>query len=300
MKRLFALCLISLVFMVITGCKEKEKINNQVSLTKKAPLLRIAVGSMVTDSEGAAYYKQLLDYIGEKIGGHVKFVETGTYGEINNLLKSGNVDVAFVCGRPYVDGHDEFGLELLAAPQVNGKAVYSSYIIVPRGSPVKTFEGLRGGAFAFTDPASNTGKLVPTYMLAKMNETPDSFFQKYIYTFAHDKSIRMVADKLIDGAAVDSLVWEFYNKTLPEVTSKTKIIYKSPPYGIKPVVVSSWVDSEMKSRLRKIFLGLHEDEKSKKILNKMMIDKFVLVEDNQYDSIREMIALIEQKKYMKK
>ncbi len=111
-KRLFALCLISLVFMVITGCKENEKINNQDLSTPKAPLLRIAIGSMVTDSEGAAYYKQLLDYIGEKIGGYVKLVETDTYGEINNLLKSGNVDVAFVCGRPYVDGHDAFGLEL--------------------------------------------------------------------------------------------------------------------------------------------------------------------------------------------
>jgi phosphonate transport system substrate-binding protein len=31
-------------------------------------------------------------------------------------LKEGKIDVAFVCGGPYVDGHEEFGLELLAAP----------------------------------------------------------------------------------------------------------------------------------------------------------------------------------------
>jgi phosphonate transport system substrate-binding protein len=101
---------------------------------------------------------------------------------------------------------------------------------------------------------------------------------------------------MVDGAAIDSLVWDFYSKIAMEVTSKTKIIFKSPPHGIPPVVVSKGIDPEIKNRLRKIFLDLHEDEESKKILNKMMIDKFVLVEDKQYDSIREMIDLTEQKK----
>ena len=300
MKRLCALCLFSFLFIVITGCKENEKMENRDLTPPKSISLRFAIGSMVTGSEGAAYYKQLLDYIGEKIGGYVKLVETDTYAEVSNLLKSGEVNVAFVCGRPYVDGHKGFGLELLAVPQVNGKAAYYSYIIVPRDSRVKTFDELRGGVFAFADPGSNTGKLAPTYMLAEINETPDTFFLKYIYTFAHDKSIRMVAEKMVDGAAVDSIVWDFYNKTAPEVTSKTRIILKSPPYGIPPVVVSSGIDPEIKNRLREIFLGLHEDEKSKKILKKMMIDKFVMTSDSQYDSIRKMIDLMEQKKYNKK
>ncbi len=193
-----------------------------------------------------------------------------------------------------MDGHDQFGLELLVAPQVNGKTEYYSYIIVHIDSPVTTFEGLRDKTFAFTDPQSNTGKLVPTYMLVKMNETPDSFFGKYIYSYAHDKSIKAVGDKKVDGAAVDSLIWEYYNKVRPEITSKTKIILKSSPYGIPPFVVSSGIDPETKNRLRKILLSLHEDEKGKKILKKMMIDKFVLVDDSQYNSIREMTALIGQ------
>ncbi len=294
-KRLFALCLVSLVFMGITGCQENEKKYKRNSLPETRPLLKIAVGYMIVSSEGLAYYKQLLDYVGEKIGGHVKLVEANTYTDVNNLLKSGEVDVAFICGKPYVDGHDEFGLELLVAPMVNGKAVYYSYIIVPRDSPVKTFEELRGKAFAFADPESNSGKLVPAYMLAEMNETPDTFFRRHKHTFAHGKSIWMVAEKMVDGAAIDSLVWDFYSKIAMEVTSKTKIIFKSPPHGIPPVVVSSGIDPEIKNRLRKIFLGLHEDEKSKKILDKMMIDKFVVVSDSQYDSIREMMDLVEQK-----
>jgi phosphonate transport system substrate-binding protein len=296
-----------LTLIGIISCEERNKIK-EVNLEKRKTLnvsgkegsfennntLRIAIGSMITPGEGYAYYKQLLEYIGNKIGRDVKLIDRDTYKEVNNLLKSGNIDVAFVCGRPYVDGHDEFGLELLVAPQINGKTEYYSYIIVHIDSPVGTFEELRGKTFAFTDPISNSGKLTPTYMLAKMNDTPDSFFEKYVYTYAHDKSIKAVANGIISGAAVDSLIWEYYNKKYPEITSKTKIIIKSPPYGIPPVVVSPGIDPELKNRLRKIFLDLHNDEKSKKILERMMINKFVVVEDNNYYSIREMIALLKQ------
>jgi phosphonate transport system substrate-binding protein len=161
-------------------------------------------------------------------------------------------------------------------------------------SPFKTLDDLRGKTFAFTDPQSNTGKLVPTYMLAKMKETPDSFFGKYIFTYAHDKSIKAVADKIVSGAAVDSLIWDFYNKTNPDITAKTKLILKSPPYGIPPVVVSSGIDSKTKNKLKNIFLNLHKNEEGKRILKGMLIDKFVKIEDKSYHSIRKMIAWIEK------
>lgn len=300
LRQLFVIGILGLLFIGTIGCEKSDKINGSGPVlevreaARNKSTIQIAIGSMVTSNEGASYYKELLDYVGEKLDKYVKLVDTDNYAQVNSLLKSGDLDAAFVCGRPYVDGHDQFGLELLVAPQVNGKTEYYSYIIVHIDSPVTTFEELRGKTFAFADPRSNTGKLVPTYMLAKMNETPDSFFSKYIYSFAHDKSIKAVGDKTVSGAAVDSLIWDFYNQTQPEVTSKTKIILKSSPYGIPPFVVSSGIDPETKNRLRDVFLGLHKDETSKKILEKMMIDKFVLVDDNQYNSIREMIALIGQ------
>ncbi len=250
--------------------------------------LRIAVGSMITPKAGYGYYRQLLDYIGEKVGMHVEFVARENYAEINDLVKSGDVDIAFVCGGPYVEGHDAFGMELLAAPQAYGGTVYYSYIITRKDSPVTGFEGLRGKSFAFSDPLSNSGTLVPTYMLAKMHETPDSFFKQYIFTYAHDKSIKAVAQGIVDAAAVDSLIWEYENRTNPEFTSKTKIIEKSPPYGIPPVVARPGLDVKLKEKVRRVILNVHLDSKGKEILAGMMIDKFVPIRDSAYNSIREM------------
>ena len=135
-----------------------------------------------TPKEGFGYYRQLLDYIGKRLDRRVELVDRDSYAEINDLIGSGDIDVAFVCGQPYVDGHDGMGIELLVAPQMYGKTVSHSYIIVPEDSPVERFEELRGKTFAFVDPMSNSGKLVPLYMLAKRGETPEAYFRKYVYS----------------------------------------------------------------------------------------------------------------------
>jgi phosphonate transport system substrate-binding protein len=258
----------------------------------EAPRIRVAVGGMITPKAGFGYYRQFLDYIHERTGISVDYVDREGYAEINELVRTGKVDMAFVCGGPYVDGHAAFDMELLVAPQAYGRQVYHSYIIVHKDSGLKAFRDLRGRTFAFTDPLSNSGKLVPTFMLAKMGETPDTFFKAHIFTKAHDKSIRAVAEGIVDGAAVDSLIWEYENRTVPRFTSATKIIERSPPYGIPPVVVRKDLDPGMKEQLRGVFLAAHQDGKGRELLHGMMIDKFLPIEDSAYDTIREMQAWI--------
>lgn len=256
--------------------------------------LRVAVGGMITPRAGLAYYRKFLDYIGQKTGRHVDFVDREDYAEINALVKSRNVDVAFVCGGPYVDGHADFGMELLAAPEAYGGTVYYSYIIVAQNRPLKRFEDLRGKVFAFTDPLSNSGRLVPVHLLHQMRETPESFFGRTTYTHSHDKSIRAVGQEVVDGAAVDSLVWEFVNATDPAVTARTMIIWKSPPFGIPPVVVHPALDPALKDTLRHVFLNAHADDQGRAILDGMRIDRFVPIQDDAYNSIREMQAQVRE------
>lgn len=299
MKRFLSIfALIGLVLLSI-GCPQKQE-TKKIRLEKKEALetkevsdkkpLRVAIGGMITPKEGFAYYRDFLFYIEEKLGRPVEFVDKESYAEINNLLESGDLDFAFACSGPYVAAHDKFGLQLLVAPEINGETVYYSYIIVNSESPIKSFKELRGKTLAFTDPLSNTGKLVPTYMLSKMKETPDSFFKEYIYTKKHDVSIKMVANKMVDGAAVDSLIWEYMKRKHPDTTAKTRIVLKSPPYGIPPVVVTRAMDAATRKTLKEIFLNAHKDEKGKEILKGMMIDRFVPISDSAYDSVREMIS----------
>ncbi|HEY5974562.1 MAG TPA: phosphate/phosphite/phosphonate ABC transporter substrate-binding protein [Geobacteraceae bacterium] len=266
------------------------------SSVKRGTPLRIGMGAMITPKEGYVYYSRLKDYLAGKLNMPVTLVDRENYEEMNYLLDSGGVDSAFVCAGPYVEGHDKYGLEILVMPLVKGEPVYHSYIIVPRESPVQHLEELRGKSFAFTDPQSNSGKLVPTYILARMGESPDTFFDKYWYTYGHDKSITAVAEKLVDGAAVDSLIWEYLNREKPDLTRKTRIVNVSEPYGIPPLVVRKGLDPKLKERLGQALVNMANDPEGKKILAGMMIDRFVPGDDRNYDSVRAINRFIAKQK----
>jgi phosphonate transport system substrate-binding protein len=266
------------VAMLMSGSPGKQQSEN--------PYLKVAVAAMISPKDTFVYYRQLLDYIARNLGRDVQFIQRKTYGEINELLGKGQIDLAFICSGPYVAGKGKYGFELLATPEVQKSHFYQSYLIVNKASQFKGLEELRGQVFAFTDPDSNTGKLVPTYWLSQMGERPETFFSKTIYTYSHDNSILAVAKSLVDGAAIDSLIWEYYHRKNPIFTSKTRIIRKSESYGIPPIVASGFLASDLKNRVRQVLFSMHRDPGGQKILSELMIDRFTPTQDAWYDSIR--------------
>jgi len=243
---------------------------------------------MITPVDTVKYYQEIIDYIGARIGQPVRMVHRRTYEEMDGLLERGEVQIAFICSAPYVKDRERFGVELLVAPSVNGSTRYQSYIIVHNDRPTKTFPELKGKSFAFTDPNSNTGKIYPTYLLKTMGYVPENFFGRSVYSYSHNKSVEMVAKKVVDGAAVESMVYEYMRKTGSPYARQTKIIKRSPPFGIPPVVVTRDVDPRLKNKVKEAFLSMRNTPKGKAILDAMMIDGFVEVPDGNYDTIREM------------
>lgn len=286
-----------LLCMMAIACKKQETVPAQTPPPAPPAVsppessgrpFRIGMGAMLTPREGFTYYRQLKDYIERRFGQPIQLIDRGNYTEINRLLEIGDIDAAFVCSGPYVEGKERFGLQLLAMPLVKGEPIYHSYIIVPSNSPARTFDDLRGKVFAFTDPKSNTGKLVPTYMLARKNETPEHFFSKIEFTYGHDNSIRAVAEQLVDGAAIDGLVWEYMALKAPDVTARTRILLRSEPFGIPPFVVRPGIPAEQKQKLKQILFHAADEEEGRRILKGMMIDGFVPGDDRNYDTIRAM------------
>ncbi len=255
--------------------------------------LRAGVASMITPVSTVRYYQQIIDYLGEKLGRPATMIHRTTYDEIDLMLEQGQVDVGFICSMSYVLDKEKFGGELLVVPQVGGKTVYQSAIIVHRDSPAENFADLENKIFAFVDPKSNSGRLYPLYLLARGDTTPERFFSSFLYSYSHNKSVEMVAKKRVDGASVDSIVYDFMTATGSPYAQQTKIIHRSPPFGIPPVVVPPSTEPELKEKMRSILLHMHRDAKGKEILNQMRIERFVTSSDRSYDSIRAMLAFIE-------
>lgn len=257
--------------------------------------VKIGVAAMISPKETVKYYKQMIDYVGVKLGQPVQMVQEENYDKTDKLLEDGAISIAFLCAGPYVKDHDKFGAELLVAPQSYGQPFYHAYIIVHKDSPIKNMAGLKGKKFAFTDPKSNTGKIVPEYMVGtEFKTTPEKFFKQVVYSKSHDKSVEMVAKKIVDGASIDSLIYDYAVKKNPQFTSQTKIIRKSPKYGIPPVVVRKDTDPALKAKIKEIFLNMHNNPEGKAILDGIMVDKFIVPKDSDYNSVREMDAWLKK------
>lgn len=269
---------------------------NVPALAGTAPeALRIAVAPVLSAQVTSTLYQQLVDYLSERLERPVELVQGKTYAEINDLVKSGDITVALVCTNPYLQGRDDFGMELLAVPEVHGEIVYYALLIVGQNAEASSLGDLRGASFAFSDPLSNTGRLAPTYQVARLGTTPDSFFSQTIFTYSHDSSIRAVADGVVKAASVDSLVYDYLAATEPQLIARVKVIDRWGPFGINPLVVNPRLDEQTKSDLRAVFLEMSEDPEGRPILAALDIDRFVVPDDSVYDSVREMRTYLRER-----
>jgi len=303
------LLLIPVLFFFSMGCedwgrKEDKAVVDfqQVENEQETPApqadgqgLRIAVGAMVSPRETYSLYRELFAYVARQLDREFHLIQRRTYAEVNQLFSKDMVDLAFICSGPYAMAEKDLAFELLAAPQIHGSRHYRSYLIVQEDASYQSLEDLRGRTFAFTDPKSNTGRLIPLHWLDQLDTEPEKFFDRAIYTYSHDNSILAVARGLVDGAAVDSLIWEFLREREAGMAQGTRVIRKSKPFAVPPIVVSPDMAPELKQKVRDTLLTMHETKQGKAILSQLDIDRFLLPQDSWYDPIREIHTELREK-----
>jgi phosphonate transport system substrate-binding protein len=263
----------------------KTKEVPQEGSSTSLPLLRIAIAPVISPEETYVNYRELVEYLGEVVGRRGQLMIRSTYGEVNELLRERRCDAALICTLAYIRGKREFGVRLLAAPVVKGNLYYHSHILVPESSPAKSLLDLEGKLFASADIMSTSGWMYPAVWLKKRGKDPLHYFKKHVISGSHDRSILFVAKGEVDGAAVDSLVYE---QMSDEIKQKVRIIDTSQTFGMPPVVTPSKLDDGLRTRLLNGFLNAHRDPRGRAILSAIEIDRFEIVKDSLYDSIQKL------------
>ena len=245
---------------------------------------------MLTDR--TSFLKDWQHYFEERLGVPVSFIQRQTYREVVDLLSTGELDTAWLCGYPYVVHRKEF--ELLAVPVFQGEPTYQSYLIVPASDDrTHSLLDLKQKVFAYSDPDSNSGYLYPQVWMINEDVQPRHFFAKSFFTWSHREVVKAVAEGVANGGAVDGYVWETLALNEPELTQRTRVVAKSPSFGFPPLVVTKTLDAHRVQRLRQAFLGMAEDNEGKKLLTKLNLDGFVPSDDTLFDSIAESVRILE-------
>ena len=136
--------------------------------------IRIGTTSVILDNQ-VSFLHAWRDYLQPRLGRPVSFLQRGSYREITSLLLGDELDFAWVCGYPYV--RNRAAWELVALPSYGGKPLYRSYLIVPAtNTTARGFDALGGKVFAYSDPDSNSGFLVPQFEMLRTGIYPPTHF----------------------------------------------------------------------------------------------------------------------------
>jgi phosphonate transport system substrate-binding protein len=227
-------------------------------------------------------------YLESRLGSSVAFVQRSNYREVTDLLLEGAIDCAWLCGYPFVRHRNR--LQLVVTPTFKGAPLYESYMIVAAERKESIdLQGMKGQAFAFSDPLSNSGYLVPRYTLWSKGIDPDRHFRRTLFTLSHKKVVQAVAVGLVDGGSVDGYVWETLARTNPDLTGQTRVAWKSQTFGFPPIVASKSMAVEKLARLQRAFIGMRQDSDGQALLAKLNLDGFVVTENRLFDPIEQMM-----------
>lgn len=225
-------------------------------------------------------------YLEPALGTPVEFVQRGTYGQVMDVLRAGQVQFAWICGYPYVLHRPH--LKLVAVPQWRGRPVYQSYLIGDAAEPGLDLQRLRGRNFAYSDPLSNSGFLYMQHLLRSRGHDPARYFARSFFTHSHRHVVEAVADGLADGGSVDGYVWETLAEVHPGLTGRTRVLQRSPDFGFPPIVAGAGVDAALLKVFVEALLAMPRHADGRGVLAELRLDRFGPADDRLFDGIAAM------------
>lgn len=251
-------------------------------------VIPVASSRNMSDSFG-----KLVSHLEKELGVKVKLQVAGDYAGVITGMQHNHIDIAYLGPKSYCEASVRANAEALAVEVgMNGVAGYHGYIITKAGSGLKNLDALKGKKWAFTDPHSTSGTLVPTVYFNNINLDPETHFGKVIYSGSHEASILSIKSGKVDGASTNDLD---FDRGLGKHWTKDdfNIIWKSDLIPGSPIAASKSLPQSMRDAIKKALVGF----KDKDGLDKLKISGYIEGNDNMYDGIRKLIAL---KKALKK
>jgi phosphonate transport system substrate-binding protein len=167
----------------------------------------------------------------------VKAATATDYRGSIEALKFKKAEIGHLGPKSYVEASNNnyANVEPVAQLQLaNGSLGYRSCLIVHADSEIFTPEDMAGKTFAFNDPNSTSGYLVPSaFFLMDMGMDPKKYFSKVTFSGSHEASILAVANKKVEVASTN----------LPDLQQLTRE-NKVPRGGLRVIWVSRLIPND--------------------------------------------------------
>lgn len=260
----------------------------------RRPVLRVGFVPSENVQQVARNAQPLVEILQAKLAVEVQPFVASDYTGVVEALRAGKLDIAFLSPASYVLAKSEADIRVVLKSHRKGSPYYYAAIITRADSGIKELRDLRDKVFAFGDPVSTTGHVIPRKMFKEKGIDPVKDFKAVIYSGGHDATVLAVLNRKVDAGATfanftdgKDAAWMQYLKD-PAEQKQIRAIAYSEPIPADNLVFSARMEPELADKITQVFLDLSRDEAGRKMLRDLyQIDGFVSATDRDYDSVRE-------------
>lgn len=234
-----------------------------------------------------AFYQPLTSHLEKRLGIKVKALSAKDYEGILKGIQYGHIDFVRLGPKSYVEARERFGMEpLLVELHTKGEAGYYGVIIARKDSGMTDIGQAKGRVFAFTDPNSTSGYLVPGIMLSRVIKTdPKAYFKEIRLSGSHKNSILAVRNGSVDLAGVSESQLDRLEEK-GEISRDDFVVLKRSELIPGPCICAA---KKLPKTLKEAFKNaLLEFAKDKDGMSRIDIGGYQPADDKIYDIIREL------------
>ena len=258
---------------------------------------KLVFGIIPTDSTAniTERFDSLVKHLEKQLGLPIEVKVATDYAGVITGMQFKHVDFAYFGPKSYVEAAKRAGAEAFVIEvSKDGSKGYHGLIITKKGSGLLTVAALKGKVWAFVDPNSTSGTLVPmVYFLNDLKIDPATYFSKVIYSGSHEASMISVKTGKIAAASTNDLDMARGNGKQWNAEKDFEIIWKSQLIPGSPMAYRKDLPDSLKKALAKAFLAYSD----KAGLEMLKVKGYAPVTDRTYDPIR---ALMDVKSRIRK
>jgi phosphonate transport system substrate-binding protein len=222
----------------------------------------------------------------------VKHVSATDYRGTIEALKFKKAEIGHLGPKSYVEAsaNNYANVEPIAQLQLaNGSLGYRSCLVVHADSDMFSPEDTAGKTFAFNDPNSTSGYLVPSaFFMLEMGIDPQKHFSKVTFSGSHEASILAVSNRKVEVASTNLPDVQQLTRENKVPRSALRVIWVSKLIPNDPVVVRKDLPPTLKAAIQESLVSMksRNPEAFKEI--GAWVGSFVPADDAKYQVIREL------------
>lgn len=296
MARLFCVLTLALLALGQTACGPTEPASEALKLAY--------LPSEEDTEERMEAFQLLADHISAYVRQPVEIIRASSYAPTIEAMRARKIDIIRAGGSfTYMIAHEKAEAEAIVAVGTAsaGPGLYQSALVTSASSGIKTLADLKARSreidFAFVDPASTSGHLVPRAFLETQGINPEKDFKQLIFTMSHLNSVMTVRSGKVDAGAISLST---YNRMVEQNRldpAELTILWTSPPIPTGPVMVRQDLPEAVKKGIQAAYLALNDEESPlmeamRQVYNREDV-RFFAAEDRDWDGLRQIAHNLE-------